>query len=63
MANTQATKEAIWITKFMMDLGYMEEKKGMVLRCNDQGAISLTKNPTHHARKKHIDVQHHFVQE
>jgi hypothetical protein len=21
----------------------------------------LTKNPTHHARTKHIDVQHHFV--
>jgi len=31
MANTQATKEAIWITKLMMDLGYMEEKKMMVI--------------------------------
>jgi len=61
MANTQATKEAIWITKLMMDLGYMEEKKVMVIRCDNQGAISLTKNPTHHARTKHIDVQHHFV--
>jgi hypothetical protein len=49
MANTQATKEAIWITKLMMDLGYMEEKKVMVIRCDNQGAISLTKNPTHHA--------------
>jgi hypothetical protein len=63
MANTQATKEAIWITKLMMDLGYMEEKKMMVIRCDNQGAISLTKNPTHHARTKHIDVQHHFVRE
>jgi hypothetical protein len=63
MASTQATKEAIWITKLMMDLGYMEEKKVMVIRCDNQGAISLTKNPTHHARIKHIDVQHHFVQE
>jgi hypothetical protein len=62
MANTQATKEAIWITKLMMDLGYME-KKMMVIRCDNQGAISLTKNPTHHARTKHIDVQHHFVRE
>jgi hypothetical protein len=31
MANTQATKETIWITKLMMDLGYMEEKKMMVI--------------------------------
>jgi hypothetical protein len=35
MANTQATKEAIWITKLMMDLGYMEEKKMMVIRCDN----------------------------
>ncbi len=63
MANTQATKEAIWITKLMMDLRCMEKKKVMVIRCDNQGAISLTKNPIHHARTKHIDVQHHFVQE
>jgi len=61
MANTQLTKEAIWITKLMMDLGYMEEKKTMVIRCDNQGAISLTKNPTHQAQTKHIDVQHHFI--
>ncbi len=63
MANTQVTKEAIWITKLMMALRYTEEKKVMMIRCDNQGAISLTKNPTHHARTKHIDVQHHFVQE
>jgi hypothetical protein len=63
MANTQATKEAIWITKLMMDLGYTEEKKVMVIQCDNQGAISLTKNPIHHAQTKHIDVQHHFVRE
>jgi hypothetical protein len=31
MANTQATKEAIWITKLIMDLRDMEEKKVMVI--------------------------------
>ncbi len=35
MANTQATKEAIWITKLMMDLGYMEEKKMMMIQCDN----------------------------
>jgi Tfp pilus assembly protein PilW len=63
MVNMQVTKEAIWITKLMMDLGYMDEKKMMVIRCDNQGAISLTKNPTHHAGIKHTDVQHHFVRE
>jgi len=46
-----------------MDLGYMEENKVMVIRCDNQSAISLIKNPSHHAWKKHIDVQHHLVQE
>jgi hypothetical protein len=31
MANTQATKKTIWITKLMMDLRYMEEKKMIVI--------------------------------
>jgi hypothetical protein len=39
----------------------MKEKKAMVIRCDNQGAISLTKNPMQHAWTKHIDVQHHFV--
>jgi lipoate-protein ligase A len=45
----------------MMDLRYTEEKKVMVIQADNQGGISLTKNPTHHAQTKHIDVQHHFV--
>ena len=31
--------------------------------CDSQGAIALAKNPTHHSRTKHIDVQHHFIRE
>ncbi len=46
MASTQGTKETIWMTKFMKELGYMKEKKAMVIRCDNQGAISLMKNPT-----------------
>jgi len=63
MASTQATKEAICMINLMKELGYMKEKKATVIRCDNQGAISLTKNPTQHARTKHIDVEHHFVRE
>jgi hypothetical protein len=31
MASTQATKETIWMTKLMKELGYMKEKKAMVI--------------------------------
>ncbi len=50
------------MTKLMKELRYVKEKKVMVIQCDNQGAISLTKNPTQHAQTKHIDVQHHFVQ-
>ncbi len=29
--------------------------------CDNQGANALVKNSTHHSRKKHIDIQHHFI--
>jgi hypothetical protein len=35
MANTQATKEAIWMTKFMKELRYMKEKKVMMIQCDN----------------------------
>ncbi len=42
---------------------YMKEKKAMVIQCDNQGTISLSKNPMQHARTKHIDFQHHFAWE
>jgi hypothetical protein len=31
MVNMQVTKEAIWMTKLMKELGYMKEKKAMMI--------------------------------
>jgi hypothetical protein len=45
------------------NLGYMKEKKAMVIWCDNKSAISLTKNHIQFAWTKHIDVQHHFVWE
>jgi hypothetical protein len=39
MPSTEDTKEAIWMAKIMKELGYMKEKKAMVIRCDNQGAI------------------------
>lgn len=35
----------------------------MTIYCDSQSAICLAKNPTFHARTKHIDVHYHFVRD
>lgn len=31
--------------------------------CDNQSALDLSRNSLHHARTKHIDVQHHFLRD
>jgi len=62
MAVTQATKEAIWIRSLLKDLGD-EQLEPTTIYEDNQSCIALAKNPVHHARSKHIDIQYHFVRE
>lgn len=62
MASTQATKEAIWLRLAMTDLGFPITGP-TIIHVDNQGALALSKNPEHHDRTKHIDIQHHFVRE
>ena len=62
MATTQSTKEAIWLRKLLVDVGFVQQEATTIM-CDNQGCIALTKNRTHHSRTKHIDVQHHFIRE
>ncbi len=62
MATSQCTKEAIWLRKLMADVGLVQDGATTIM-CDNQGCIALAKNPTHHSRTKHIDIQHHFIQE
>ncbi len=60
MATSQCTKEAIWLRKLMADVGLVQVGATTIM-CDNQGCIALAKNPTHHSRTKHIDIQHHFI--
>ena len=62
MAASQCTKEAIWLRKLLADVGLVQEGATTIM-CDNQGCMALAKNPTHHSRTKHIDVQHHFIRE
>jgi hypothetical protein len=61
MALTQASKEAIWIRRLLAELGRPEET--VVINVDNQSCVALAKNPEHHARTKHIDIQYHFIRE
>jgi kynurenine formamidase len=42
------------------DVGFVQQDATTIM-CDNQGCIALAKNPKHHSRTKHIDVQHHFI--
>ena len=53
-------KKLIWFQHFLGELEMLKYNP-KTLFCDNQHAISLAKNPTHHAKTKHIDVQLHFI--
>jgi len=63
MAITEAAKELKWMCQFLAELEYGDHKSTTVLKCDNQGAIALAKNPVSHARAKHIDLRHHFIRD
>ena len=65
MAQTQASKEAIWLTRLFseLDIGFGLPTKPVVIIADNQGTIALIKDPRFHSRTKHIDIQWHFVRD
>jgi hypothetical protein len=61
MAETQATKEAIWLRRFLSEIGYFHDDDVVVIRADNNGAMDLARNPEFHAHIKHINIQYHFV--
>jgi hypothetical protein len=64
MALAHATKEGVWIRRFLSEIGLGSPcQKPTPIYSDNQGSIALVKNPVNHARTKHIDIKHHFVRE
>jgi len=62
MAFTQATQQALWLTKFMEEI-HMPQQTPICIFGDNTGAIANTQNDKNHRRTKHINVKHHFVKE
>ena len=61
MTTTRANKKAIWLHRMCSKIGFKHQ--AMRIDCDNQSAIFLAKNLVYHTKKKHIDVQYHFVRD
>ena len=56
-----ACSQVIYMQQTLKDYGLNISKSPIY--CDNTSAINLSKNTTHHARTKHIDIRHHFLRD
>lgn len=62
MAMSECAKEAVYLQRFVRELGF-SDLANLFVHCDNQSSLKLAENPTYHSRSKHIDIKHHFVRE
>ena len=64
IAASEATKEAVWIKKFITGLRVVPSiLDPLELLCDNNGAIAQAKEPQNHHRSKHILKKFHLIRE
>ncbi|KAK9044682.1 hypothetical protein V6N11_058576 [Hibiscus sabdariffa] len=64
IAASEAAKEAVWIKKFITELGVVPSiLDALELYCDNNGAIAQAKEPRSHQRSKHILRRFHLIRE
>ena len=61
IAATESMKEAIWLRGLVSELGLQQDV--LVIFCDSQSVVHLTKNNKYHSRTKHIEIKHHFIRD
>nr|CAN78733.1 hypothetical protein VITISV_020436 [Vitis vinifera] len=59
-ALAQGICEGIWIKRVLSELGQTSSSP-ILMMCDNQAAISIAKNPVHHDRTKHVEIDRHFI--
>ena len=60
IAMSHALKEILYLRNLLNELK-IKQYNPTILYCDNQGAIALAHNPTHHKLTKHIDIRYHRV--
>ena len=62
VAACEVAKEAIWLKKFLYDLGVMRmEQVPITLFCDNSGVVAQSKDPRNHKKGKHIERNYHII--
>ena len=62
MALTAATQEAMFLSMLAKEFGHLSTNPINI--CGDnEGSLSLVRNPVINQRSKHIDIKFHFIRE
>ena len=62
ITQTHTAKEVLWLHSFLQEL-HSASDDPLILNCDNQGVIALTKDNKFHMCTKHIDVCYHFIHE
>jgi hypothetical protein len=58
----KAVSKALWLQQIIGQIIYLgSDIKSVKLYGDNQGLLSLAKNPEFHQRTKYIDVKHYFI--
>ena len=64
VAACEAAKEAVWLKKFLSDLGVVRmEQVPITLLCDNNGAVAQSKDPRNYKKRKHIERKYHIIRD
>ncbi|KAL0302808.1 UNVERIFIED_CONTAM: Retrovirus-related Pol polyprotein from transposon TNT 1-94, partial [Sesamum angustifolium] len=64
IAASEATKEVVWMKKYIQELGVVPSIAEPVnILCDNNGALAQAKEPRSHHRSKHILRRYHLLRE
>ena len=64
VATCEAAKEAVWLKKFLSDLGVVRMEQVLTtLFYDNSGAVVQSKDPRNHKKGKHIKRKYHIIRD